>query len=811
MDKNPNQTFRYWAGGKRAFEQDRFFVETLEQAGWQQGDADNWDACWYTGMPKPALFKQTGQHCKINHIPGNNALTVKSRLHESLSALHDRAREVDPELTARLQFLPMVFSMPEDYHRFQQAALASPAKRWILKPKNAARGKGIQLVRNPADVPMEPVWMVQEYLENPHTMRGRKYVLRLYVLIASITPLRVYLYHQGFAKLASAPYDSENADNPYSYLTNPDINALNLDAEVPVEFVEFGEYRHWLRAEGHDDDLLFQRIKDMAALTCISAVEAMRERTAAFGADPQGCYELLGLDCLVDEQLKPWILECNLSPSLEVCAGLENGGRKEEAIKRAVVADMIDLVGLTAPTVAESTPERQLIVEAETENARTGGFERVYPASDNNQYLPFFTQPRLADWVLANASSTQPLLPPRLARGAAHDVITDDDQVMVYATRSGQLHALNESASLIWLLALDGMAPDTIADTLLKAFKQSANTAVDPWMVRQQVWDSLADWAKEGLLIQADRQGKSRQQILKPDSEQADNAAFSMIVTTGVFHVACFTDSAAVVHRLAPLLLPMTAQHQQRDCSRLEIVRDTPGYTIVLDGQVIASGLMLAKVVATVLSCLAQQAPAPNEVFIDACLVTPGQNANSGVMVVSADRSLQNALALKLARAHSGAFSRGLRFFGDQAGVGLIPTGLPAQVTGPLALAMGGPERQVLRDSDKGCFVAASDLSHRSYRINTLIIPVHEPLPNAKRTAPVSVTDALSHLMAGCAMKGNTPLDAEQFAELVAWLEHQNRVLVDARDLNKAANAVAQYLSYTDKAAQNAVNQLEGD
>ncbi len=55
--------------------------------------------------------------------------------------------------------------------------------------------------------------MVQQYLEKPHTMRDRKHVLRLYVLIASIEPLRVYLYEQGFAKLASEPYDVNDADN----------------------------------------------------------------------------------------------------------------------------------------------------------------------------------------------------------------------------------------------------------------------------------------------------------------------------------------------------------------------------------------------------------------------------------------------------------------------------------------------------------------------------------------------------------------------------------------------------------------------
>lgn len=262
-------------------------------------------------------------------------------------------------------------------------------QRWILKPTNASKGKGVRVLRDVAEAPLAPDWLVQEYLDNPHTIRGHKYVLRLYVLISSLAPLRVYLYRQGFAKLASEPWDPDDADNPFSQLTNPDINALNTRAEVPVEFIDLDRYRAWLGDQGHDADALFARIEELVALTAIAGVDAMRSRTAAVGADPRGCYELLGLDCMLDDTLKPWILECNLSPSLGICAAPETGGRIEEEVKGSLVRDMISLVDLASlePDAGEGDDP---LAESRAELARAGGFKRLLPAADPMPYLASF-------------------------------------------------------------------------------------------------------------------------------------------------------------------------------------------------------------------------------------------------------------------------------------------------------------------------------------------------------------------------------------------------------------------------------------
>lgn len=63
------------------------------------------------------------------------------------------------------------------------------------------------------------------------------------------------------------------------------------------------------------------------------------------------CTELYGFDILIDENLKPWLLEVNLSPSLNCDSPLD------VRLKSAMLADLLTLVGIPAvdPVLRPST------------------------------------------------------------------------------------------------------------------------------------------------------------------------------------------------------------------------------------------------------------------------------------------------------------------------------------------------------------------------------------------------------------------------------------------------------------------------
>lgn len=67
-------------------------------------------------------------------------------------------------------------------------------------------GKGIALARNAEDIAADETLLVQEYLSKPFLIDSFKFDLRLYVLVTSCDPLRVFLYRDGLVRLSTQAY-----------------------------------------------------------------------------------------------------------------------------------------------------------------------------------------------------------------------------------------------------------------------------------------------------------------------------------------------------------------------------------------------------------------------------------------------------------------------------------------------------------------------------------------------------------------------------------------------------------------------------
>jgi len=65
---------------------------------------------------------------------------------------------------------------------------------WILKPANASLGKGIHIIDDLNDINIDEISVIQRYVTNPLLINGHKFDLRIYVLITSYEPLKIYIF-----------------------------------------------------------------------------------------------------------------------------------------------------------------------------------------------------------------------------------------------------------------------------------------------------------------------------------------------------------------------------------------------------------------------------------------------------------------------------------------------------------------------------------------------------------------------------------------------------------------------------------------
>lgn len=107
---------------------------------------------------------------------------------------------------------------------------------------------------------IENIWVLQEVNEEalklyPWVERlvGKKFDIRLWVLVKSFSPLSVYVYEEGYLRLSSAPYHLDPTSPLHTHLTNYSLN----QSENPSDsFVLLSHFIHYLRHCGNNLSLL---------------------------------------------------------------------------------------------------------------------------------------------------------------------------------------------------------------------------------------------------------------------------------------------------------------------------------------------------------------------------------------------------------------------------------------------------------------------------------------------------------------------------------------------------------------------------
>jgi hypothetical protein len=167
------------------------------------------------------------------------------------------------------------------------------------------------------EVPVDEQLIISRYIDNPLLLNGLKFDLRVYVMVTSFEPLRIYVYNEGLARFASEPYHHPGTtkESKYAHLTNYSINKRNekfvqnllgsYEDETKTHKWSFSTLSKHLESLGVDLDLLWSRIYDVIIKSLLSIDPVIITNFKRIGFDKGlSCFELFGFDILIDSNLK---------------------------------------------------------------------------------------------------------------------------------------------------------------------------------------------------------------------------------------------------------------------------------------------------------------------------------------------------------------------------------------------------------------------------------------------------------------------------------------------------------------------------
>ena len=344
---------------------------------------DNCNLIWRLVHPNKmkTIIRNIHNNQKYNHFISTFHLGRKDNLYKHFKYY----KKLFPEM---FNYAPATYILPVDGPDFEVDYKKYKKALWIVKPTNLSRGRGVHLLKGEKEFKelykkstqfSLPQTLISRYIDRPHLLNNKKYDLRIYVLIASFTPLRVYLYNNGLVRFATEDYKRSNFDNIFIHLTNYSINKNNenykinqnlkeqqcdlfpreetemTEAEGGIEYDENGddnipdddsnkwsliEYRNYFKkmGKGHIMDLIWAQIEAIVVKTVISVSTEYYKNI--FPNKVNNTFELYGFDILIDQNFKAWLIEVNVNPSLHCTSPLDL------SIKTDLISDIFNIVGI---------------------------------------------------------------------------------------------------------------------------------------------------------------------------------------------------------------------------------------------------------------------------------------------------------------------------------------------------------------------------------------------------------------------------------------------------------------------------------
>lgn len=189
---------------------------------------------------------------------------------------------------------------------------------WIVKPSGQGEGHGIFVVNHFSEILSRHLtldnFVVQPLLRDPYLVEGKKFDFRTYVLVTSVLPLRAYIYKEGLVRFASSKFNpnATKGGTERQYLTNTSVGKKY--AHLSNLTWTFRKLKEYFTSGGIDAEKVFEKLNEAIVRTLLAA-EYRFQRSYFLnlgGYDCHSCFQLLGVDVILDSDLHPYVIEVSV-------------------------------------------------------------------------------------------------------------------------------------------------------------------------------------------------------------------------------------------------------------------------------------------------------------------------------------------------------------------------------------------------------------------------------------------------------------------------------------------------------------------
>lgn len=142
----------------------------------------------------------------------------------------------------------------------------------------------------------------------------------------------------------------------------PYVDIINLLALIMIKYI-------YLQFQ------VFKDIEDVIIKTCISAQPNMLDIHTKSQERRNCCFQLYGFDILIDSNLKPWLMQVN------VCPSLSSSSPMDRKIKHTLITDILNLIGFEYKASKTHKNMKDNFISTQTTSSP---FKKIYSKNINN-------------------------------------------------------------------------------------------------------------------------------------------------------------------------------------------------------------------------------------------------------------------------------------------------------------------------------------------------------------------------------------------------------------------------------------------